>query len=36
MTFLSILIGRKGDTVDNTIILTRVFNLDKFYFFQKK
>ena len=36
MTFLSILIGRKGDTVDNTIILTRVFNLDNFYFFQKK
>ena len=36
MTFISILIGRRGNTVDNTVILTNVFNLEEFYFFEKK
>ena len=36
MTIISILIGRKGKDIDNTIILTNVFNLGDFYYFEKK
>jgi synaptobrevin homolog YKT6 len=35
MTFISILIGKRGETIDNTVILTNVFKLDEFYYFEK-
>ena len=36
MTIISILIGKKGKDIDNTIILTNVFNLSDYYYFEKK
>ena len=36
MTLLSIIIGKKGNTIENTIILSGVFHLNKYNYFQKK
>ncbi len=36
MTFISLLIGKRGKTVNDTVILTNVYNLDEFYYFEKK
>jgi len=36
MTLLSIIIGKKGITIENTIILTGSFHLNKYNYFQKK
>ena len=36
MTIISILIGKKGKDIDSTIILTNVFNLGDYYYFEKK
>ena len=36
MTFISLLIGKRGNTIKDTVILTNVFKLDEFYYFEKK
>ena len=36
MTIISLLIGKKGHTLEDTIILTHVFCLRDYYYFQKK
>lgn len=36
MTIISLLIGKKGHTLEDTVILTHVFCLKDYYYFQKK
>ena len=36
MTLLSIIIGKKGKNIEDTIILTGVFHLNKYNYFQRK